>query len=128
MLFLLTGDHDMNKLHRLILVGLLLALSGCIVTASPDPNTTIHLERYGSQAFLITATKAPFPSNTSIVYKWYVNDDYTGTANAFFTFTAWPEYFDSTIEIKGSDEIWQHTASGDVLISTDSRSWTVEVE
>ncbi|MCD6571538.1 MAG: hypothetical protein J7L53_12625 [Deltaproteobacteria bacterium] len=111
-----------------VIVVLLATLSGCIISAVPDPDETIYLDRLKSQVFLVIATNIPYPSNTSMVFNWYVDDELKDTANPVYLFTAWPEYFGKTVGIECVVEVWQHNPSGDDLLWSGSRTWTVVVD
>lgn len=114
-----------TALRLFVVLALTAMLSGCIIYASPDPSETVFMHPGEIQLFLVVAAKPPYPSDTTLFYEWYLDDEFTG------------EYDNSYFYMPKIGDIGEHEIlcvvevckdeTGQV-IWTDSRKWDVEVE
>lgn len=104
-------------------IGLLLLLSGCIISTSPKDDT-FSLKVGNPQTFLVTAIKSPYPSNSTLVYQWFVDEEWR-VNNASFIYL--PLLGDlGTHHIKCRVLILDDDTG--LPLSSQSHTWTVTVE
>jgi len=108
------------------IIGLLIFLamsSGCILSASPDPEKTVTLAPYETKIFLVTATNVFYPGNNSMEFTWYVDGVPQELYNPAYIFWAGPQYIGRQFNIECVVEI-KLQPSG-IVLWRDSVVWAV---
>jgi len=115
-----------GTLRLFVLLTLATALSGCIMSTSPDPSEKITMHPLNIETFLVIASKAPYPSNTTLSYEWYVDDEWTGNSSCSFIYI--PRIRDiGDHVIQCRVEVRKYVDGGYEVIWSDFRKWDVEV-
>jgi hypothetical protein len=114
----------MKSLKYLGILIMILCLSGCIIrSATPDPSIPVSMEIGQVENFTIIASSLGYQG--SIVQSWYIDGVKTGWSTVSYPYWALSS---GTFEIEGRVDIVRHTKTGDKIVATESRFWTVNVD
>jgi hypothetical protein len=112
----------MKTLKYLGILIVVLCLSGCIIVSATPEQSEISMDTGDSINFTIVASSMGYQG--SIVQSWYVNDVKTTWSTVSFPFGPTSS---GTFEIEGRVNIVRHLRTGDKIVATESRFWTVTV-
>jgi hypothetical protein len=113
----------MKTLKYLGILIVVLSLSGCIIVSATPEQTEISMDTGDSINFTIVASSMGYQG--SIVQSWYVNGIKKPWTTIDYIFTPLSS---GTYEIEGRVNIVRHTKTGDKIVATESRFWTVTVD